>query len=548
MKLYPASTHDPRVRSYLQPVRLMWQTEGDLAPRGAENLLAANTVQPFIADAPACLLREGAGLVLDFGRELHGGVRIVTAGNEPRVGRVRIRFGESVSEVMAETNNDHAMHDTVLDLAWQGGTEFGNTGFRFVRIDVPEGRRCAVELRSVLAVALYRDLDYAGSFESSDDRLDEIWRTGAYTVHLCMQDYVWDGIKRDRLVWLGDLHPELRVICAAFDDVECVQASLDFVRDHTPLPAMMNGISSYSLWWIINHHDWYLHRGDLAYLATQRDYLVGLIEQFAGYIGDDGAERLPGGRFLDWPSSGDDKAIHAGLQGLLSWALKAATGLCEALGEAGPASLCRHCRSRLRTHNPDGGMSKQANAMKVLGDIAEAGPTNANVLAVEPLNGLSTFYGYYVLQARAAAGDCAGAIDAIRTYWGAMLDFGATTFWEDFDLAWVRNAGRIDELPAPGKDDLHADFGAYCYKGLRHSLCHGWAGGPTAWLSEHVLGVQPVEPGCRTVRIAANLGDLAWAAGSFPTPHGPIRLRHEQRADGSIASDIKLPDGVTRAR
>lgn len=25
------------------------------------------------------------------------------------------------------------------------------------------------------------------------------WLTGAYTVHLNMQDYLWDGIKRDRL-------------------------------------------------------------------------------------------------------------------------------------------------------------------------------------------------------------------------------------------------------------------------------------------------------------------------------------------------------------
>ena len=39
---------------------------------------------------------------------------------------------------------------------------------------------------------------------------------------------------------------------------------------------------------------------------------------------------------------------------------------------------------------------------------------------------------------------------------------------------------RIDELVPPGKKDLHGDFGAYCYVGFRHSLCHGWASGPTA--------------------------------------------------------------------
>jgi len=42
------------------------------------------------------------------------------------------------------------------------------------------------------------------------------------------------------------------------------------------------------------------------------------------------------------------------------------------------------------------------------------------------------FYGYYMLNARAEAGDYQGAMDNIREYWGSMLDLGATTFWEDF--------------------------------------------------------------------------------------------------------------------
>ena len=29
------------------------------------------------------------------------------------------------------------------------------------------------------------------------------------------------------------------------------------------------------------------------------------------------------------------------------------------------------------------------------------------------------------------------ALDIIRDYWGGMLDMGATSFWEDFDLAWM---------------------------------------------------------------------------------------------------------------
>ena len=74
---------------------------------------------------------------------------------------------------------------------------------------------------------------------------------------------------------------------------------------------------------------------------------------------------------------------------------------------------------------------------------------------------------------------------------------GATTFWEDFDVDWMKDAARIDELPKEGQIDVHGAYGRFCYKGYRHSLCHGWASGVTPWLSENVLGVKILEPGCK---------------------------------------------------
>lgn len=140
------------------------------------------------------------------------------------------------------------------------------------------------------------------------------------------------------------------------------------------------------------------------------------------------------------------------------------------------------------------------------------------------------------------------AMDIIREYWGGMLDMGATTFWEDFDLDWTKNASRIDEFVPEGKDDIHGDFGGYCYKGYRHSLCHGWASGPTAWLSNHVLGVEIIEPGCKKVCITPHLGDLKWAEGFYPTPYGQIYIRHEKLPDGTVKTSIKAPKGVKVVR
>jgi H/ACA ribonucleoprotein complex subunit 4 len=37
--------------------------------------------------------------------------------------------------------------------------------------------------------------------------------------------------------------------------------------------------------------------------------------------------------------------------------------------------------------------------------------------------------------------------------------------------------------------DIHGDFGDHCYRGFRHSLCHGWASGPTAW-ARRIVGAE----------------------------------------------------------
>lgn len=124
----------------------------------------------------------------------------------------------------------------------------GPSGFRFVRIDAAEAGK-TVRINEVRAVLQIRDIPYLGRFRSNDERLNKIWQTGAWTVHLNMQDYLWDGVKRDRLVWLGDMHPEVSVIGAVFGHNEVVPKSLDLIRDKTPPNEWMNDISSYSLWW-----------------------------------------------------------------------------------------------------------------------------------------------------------------------------------------------------------------------------------------------------------------------------------------------------------
>jgi hypothetical protein len=536
----------------IPPVRIVWTSESGVENAG--NLLKPKSGQVVLAEpVPPMVLKPGSGVILDFGVEISGNIELFTPQTKSKeMPSIRLRFGESVAETMAETGergaqNDHAVRDQILKLPWLGKKTVGPSGFRFARIDNVD-QKTDLQLSEVHAVLQLRDVPYVGSFKCSDERLNQIWETGAYTVHLNMQEYLWDGIKRDRLVWLGDMHPEVAVINTVFGYNPVVPASLDLIRDVTPVTEWMNGISSYSMWWIIIHEDWYLHHGNLDYLKEQKTYLTALIRRLATYVDADGKEKLDGMRFLDWPTFENKTAVHEGLQAMMKISMESGARLSDILGDGETAALARSTAGLLSKHQPASSGRKSPAALLALAGLRDAAGVSNGVLKINGPQDLSTFYGFYVLNALAKSGDINTGLDFISQYWGGMLDFGATTFWEDFDLAWTRNAGRIDELPVAGKKDLHGDFGAHCYVGFRHSFCHGWAGGPTAWLSRNVLGITPVAPGCAKVRIAPDLGRLTWAEGTFPTPKGPIRVRHERQPDGSVKSDVQLPQGIEQAQ
>ncbi|CAH1001850.1 hypothetical protein LEM8419_02758 [Neolewinella maritima] len=551
-----ATAHrSPMVKTYLTPTRIVWlsDTTGTYV-QNPELLLVPSNGQVAVNDPKLLRLKSDsthrAGVLLDFGKEIHGGLKL-SMGIKPDKApvKVRVRFGESAMEAMSSVGgeknatNEHSLRDFVIEVPWLGSIEVGETGYRFVRLDlVDEG--VDMPLYAVQAAFVYRDLDYLGSFESSDERLDEIWMTGAYTVHLNMQDYLWDGIKRDRLVWVGDLHPEVMTVSTVFGQNEVVPRSLDLARDQHPLPQWMNTISSYSMWWILIHQTWYNHYGDLDYLKEQETYMVDLLDQLETFIDADGKETLDGGRFLDWPTSPIPEAVHAGLQAMMVLTFEAGSELMAELDRPELVTKYAATAEHLRTHVPQDNETKQAAAMMVLADLADAEQINTDILKQDGVQNMSTFYGYYILEAMARADDHAGALDVIRNYWGGMLDLGATSFWEDFDINDSRNATPITELVSAGSDDIHGDFGEFCYVGYRHSFAHGWASGPTAWLSQYVLGIT-LHDGGDAVTIDPHLGDLAYARGTFPTKHGLVSVSHVRQADGTVATEVDAPNGLT---
>lgn len=553
---------DPDIRSrrYITPSRIVWTSrENGAQIQGEENLLQSRAEQISFADIPFCILTNKPGqpkasLLVDYGIELHGTARVMVrliSGSSDSRASLRLRFGESAMEAMTDlgvknTTNDHANRDMILNVGNYSCHETNESGFRFLRIDLLDEEAC-VEIKSVNATFIFRDIEYKGSFDCSDPLLNKIWDTAAYTAHLNMQEYLWDGIKRDRLVWIGDMHTEVMTILTAFGYNEVVPKSLDLARDDAPLTDTqinwMNTMPAYSLWWILLHYEWYLGTADFLYLTQQKTYMKKLLSHLVTLVDPDGVEQLPK-KFLDWPNNANEEAKHAGMQGLLKMALDSGAYLMELLDEPALAAACKDAACRMHKHVPSPGGSKSAGALLVLAGLADPETMNRELISVNGAHGFSTFLGYYILKAKAMAGDYQGALDAMRAYWGGMLQMGATTFWEDFNLEWMENAAPINELVPEGKVDIHGDWGAYCYVMFRHSLCHGWASGPCPFLTRYILGIQMEAPGCQKISIRPHLGDLTYAKGTYPTPMGVITVSHVKLADGTVKTDVKAPKGV----
>ena len=265
---------------YVFPKRIVY-TEGQI--ENPESLLKEKVLQIGLYEYDYALIKGKASIILDFGKELSGGVRIITKRADSGE-IVRLRFGESVGETCAEigeknATNDHSVRDMNVRIVRFSDMTFGQTGFRFLRIDFSE--EAAFAIKSIVAACDEIEREQTGEFLSDDDRMNEIWQTAAYTLKLCLKNgYVWDGIKRDRLVWIGDIYPETKTSFCLYPDVPEIKNSLIFCRDQTDEGVWMNGIPNYSAWWIYNLYEYYMRTSDEAFVKENLCFVKRIVSDF----------------------------------------------------------------------------------------------------------------------------------------------------------------------------------------------------------------------------------------------------------------------------
>jgi len=405
--------------------------------------------------------------------------------------------------------------------------KYGNTYRLELNPDLYEGVRFGwIHVRSfsktwhitgLRLVCQVRPTNYNGSFECSDTLLTRIWYTGAYTVKLnLLKDYLSAILmnRGDRFSWTGDAHPAQAASLVAFGNYDFIKKNIAYTSTQS------NGIRSYALYWVLSLIDYYRYTGDSTTLksyilnaAAKLDdaYMVYGSNPNLEYFGWD--ERLGAG--FEHPNLTESQDAYKMLS------IRVWKEFAETMGDFGRPDL----RDKY-----NGYANVKMNAVKKnltwysqLGLHAGADAVNTRLLSkdekkeiynksfTDKVNRISysPFNQYFVIQAFALMNKYDEALSSIRDLWGGQIEYGGTTFFEDYRPSWNEVVEKNGPVP-----NNQCGF---------TSLCHPWGAGVTKWLSEEVLGIKPTSPGFTSFDVIPHPGStLTNVSGKTPTPLGEI--------------------------
>lgn len=465
-------------------------------------------MEPPALDVPLHPLSDGR---YDAGREVLAHLEIASA-TEPR-----LRVGESIAE-MENRNPAHAEQSTALVQAAPGRWRTPHPlAFRYAAVesDTP----AVVACQALIAPAQYR-----GAFHA-DPELDRIWMRAAYTLRLCMHPFMLDGIKRDRLPWLGDLAISLMANAYVFADPLPVRRTLAALGRAGIKEKHLNGIVDYTLWYFICHDQHQRFFADRPFLEAQYpeireilDDVLSIADAHGGFLPDQGDWC-----FIDWCELPKATA----LQMLFHWALKSAARLADRMHDVTTSARCHAVAETLRERlvatafdddaglfyatpgKPDSGFFRHPNFLAVLAEVAPADLSAhiADDLATRAMPPVGTPY-MAALECLALhrGGRSAHAIAEIRRIWGGMLNQGATTFFETYH-----------------EGETEAETLAFYGRPYGRSLCHAWSSAPAALLPLIAFGCEPTADGW-AAHDAAQTSVLADACATIPAGDNTLIL------------------------
>ena len=311
-----------------------------------------------------------------------------------------------------------------------------------------------------------------------------------------------------------------------------------YPTDHYMEPGRSGYIPDYQLEWVLMMHEYFIYYGNDELIQNLYPNLKKLLEYFRPFVDPKLGllSEMPGWIVLDHPDTFpmDQKKVITGLNCLYYGALNAAANIAtdfakdpsqakiwkeQALqlkGNINKSLWSEKDRAYLDSYESTH-IGQQSQVYALLYGIPEPNQKPDVIQQIlKRVKGSEQSLSYWVLYSRMNEGNTQWALDYMRKYWGEQtkLDFFTGAWHEAWNTKWG-------------------------------STSHAWSSGPTALLSQKVLGIEPLEYGWKIFRVKPQTGDLLWAKGTVSTVVGNISASWEKSAGSLFSLKLIVPKGTT---
>lgn len=393
-------------------------------------------------------------------------------------------------------------------------------------------------------------------FAAPDSSLARIWDVGWRTAQLCAGETYFDCPYYEQLQYVGDTRIQSLIsLYVTGDDRLMRKAILEYddsriaeglTQSRYP-SADQQVIPTFSLFWVCMVHDYWMHRRDDAFVTARLDGIERVLNWHETRLDRQTSMNgtLSWWNFVDWawPWNQTDNigGVPNGSRGGSSiltlqqaYTYIRAADLFAHYGQNQKAEKYRELARRLnkavmeRCWVPARGLladtpdkkqfSQHANILAILTNAIPATQQRAVLTTVlrptapDSLRPATYYFKFYLFQALKKTGMGDEFLPQLQP-WQTMIANGLTTFAEQ---------------PEPTRSD-----------------CHAWSASPTYEFLSTVCGINPAEPGFRSVSIVPYLGTLPKVEGSLPHPAGTLSVRFEKGPNNTLLGEVTLPAGVS---
>lgn len=580
-------------------------------PRTILSVETGDVISQYTAQSH--LAHNGSALVFDFGIEVGGIVTIKYTATGQGSGAVGLAFTEAkdwIGEWSDSSNGAFKGPDGALYSNFSGPGQVVYTmpdgklrgGFRYLTLFLVAEKASVTITEVSLEIGFQPTWSnlraYQGYFHSSDDMLNKIWYSGAYTLQTNavppntgrkaspMATIGWsndgflgpgdtiivDGAKRDRAVWPGDMGVAVPSSFVSVGDLDSVRNALQVMYDYqnpdgsfpeAGPPLLQQGSDTYHMWTMIGTYNYLLYTNDTTFLNANWDKYLSAMTYILNKVGPSGLLNVTGTR--DWArwqtgfnmSSAQMILYHTLTTGssLALWSTPPSPTLSSQwLSRAADLAnaTITHCLDHDLQLFRDNATStplhpQDANALSLMFNLVPPTSPLAQSISAQ----LTKNWTPIGAETPELPGNISPFISSFEIR--AHLIAGQTSRALDlirrswgWYLTHPNGTGStvVEGYRTDGSWGYRAERG-YGFDPSYVSHAHGWSAGPTGALTEDILGLRVVGVLGKEWEMAPAFGDLGFARGGFVTGLGKFEGGWEQAGGGKgYEVWVKTPEGT----